>query len=326
MNRRTLLLGSLSSLGSLGVGPVSLAEAGWLANREAGQDGAGPKRFALVLANQDYEKGPLENILADSKAMGSLLERLGFTVLTGTNQSRSGMLSLLREFRTRVESSPGCVALVYYSGHGASNGGENYLIPIQNASLSRAEDLPDECVPLGRVLEAMGRTENQLNLVILDACRDNPYPSSSKSQGSKGLTVVDRNTAGTLVAFAASPGQVASSNPEGANSLFTQELLKHLGRPGLRLEDVFLRTRAEVRRLSGGAQIPQEYGSLESVVYLAGGAAAGSEAVVDPAVSVAPTEVRLELVNVPKGAKVTVDDKPLDGNVFQAGISQATKE
>lgn len=310
MNRRALLLSSLTALAL----PQEVLA------RLAQQD---KKRVALVLANQDYQKNPLPNILNDANAMEAALKKIGFTVIKGTNLSRSGILGKLREFRTQIEETSGCIALVYYSGHGAAVGGENYLIPIQNEGFSRADDLPDECVSLGRVLESLGKSEGQLNLVILDACRDNPFPAASKSQGSKGLTVVGRNVAGTLIAFAASPGEVASANPDGTNSLFTQELVKVLPLPGLRLEDVFLRTRTAVRKQSGGAQIPQEYGSLESVVYLAG---SSDFATGEGKLTVKNTVGRLVFVGLPAGAVVKVDGQRISGTEYEAELTGDTQD
>jgi formylglycine-generating enzyme required for sulfatase activity len=278
------------------------------------------KRVALVFANQNYENNPLPNIINDANAMEAALKQIGFTVTKGIDLSRSTMLAKLREFRAQIEAAPGCVALVYYSGHGAAVAGENYLIPIQNARLTGAEDLPDECVGLSRVLDTLGKSEGQLNLVILDACRDNPFPMASKSQGSKGLAVVARSLVGTLISFAASPGEVASANPSGANSLYTQELIRNLVRPGLRLEDVFIETRNAVVKKSGGTQLPREDGALQGQVFLAG--RDGRKGDFEPESTVA----RLIFSGLPIGAVVSVDGKPVTSGTYEEDLSTASRK
>ncbi len=312
MQRRDILLGSLG----LALSGTATANAN---ARQSNQ-----KRFALILANESYENKALTNILNDARSMTRTLQQLGFDVTSGLDQSRSGMFSALRTFRDKL--TPGCIALVYYSGHGAQVGGENYLIPVNNAGLEKASDLTDEAMPLGRILDALGKSDGQLNLIILDACRDNPFPGAKSLGGDKGLAVVGRNVSGTLIAFAASPGEVASSNPSGKNSLFTEELVKNLPKSGLRLEDVFQTTRKAVRERSGGKQIPQEYGSLESIVFLAGGASTAPNGNNNPEIKLAPTAIRLELLGVPAGAKVKVDDAPLSGTVFTDEIADKTKD
>ena len=311
MDRRTVLLGSL------GFAVPS-------ATAESHPQQSNQKRYALVLANEAYENKALTNILNDARAISRTLQQLGFDVTSGLDQTRSGMFSALRTFRDKL--TPGCIALVYYSGHGAQVGGENYLIPVNNRGLEKASDLPDEAMPLGRILDALGKSDGQLNLIILDACRDNPFPGAKSLGGDKGLAVVSRNVSGTLIAFAASPGEVASSNPTGKNSLFTEELVKNLPKPGLRLEDVFLTTRKAVRERSGGKQIPQEYGSLESVVFLAGGATNSPVASNSSEIKLSATAIRLELIGVPSGAKVLIDDAVLSGTVYTDEIAERTKE
>jgi formylglycine-generating enzyme required for sulfatase activity len=312
MDRRTILLGSLGL-----VLPASTAES-------SQPQQSNQKRFALILANESYDNKALTNILNDARSMSRTLEQLGFNVTSGLDQTRSGMFSALRTFRDKL--TPGCIALVYYSGHGAQVGGENYLIPVNNAGLEKASDLPDEAMPLGRILDALGKSDGQLNLIILDACRDNPFPGAKSLGGDKGLAVVSRNVSGTLIAFAASPGEVASANPSGKNSLFTEELVKNLPKSGLRLEDVFLNTRKAVRERSGGKQIPQEYGSLESVVFLAGGSATSPIGNTNSEIKLSPTAIRLELIGLPAGAKVLIDDVVLSGTIYTDEIAEKTKE
>lgn len=248
MDRRTVLLGSLG-----------LALPAASSELQQGNQ----KRFALILANQSYEKNPLPNIRNDALLMDKTLKSIGFTTTVVLDGTRTSMLDGIRRFKSSL--TPGAFVLLYYSGHGAQVDGENYLIPTDNGQLDDADAAKDQCIPLGGtngLLEKLGRTTGQLNLIILDACRDDPFPAATKSQGSKGLAVVARPVSGDYIAMAASPGQTASANPKGMNSLYTQELVQRLATPGLRLEDVFIETRNAVVAASGGKQVPQEFGTL----------------------------------------------------------------
>ena len=170
-------------------------------------------------------------------------------------------------------------------------------------------------------MDKIGRTEGQLNLVILDACRDNPF-AGTKSQ-TRGLAGVSSPASGDYFAMAASPGQTASANPRGKNSLYTQELVQRLATPGLRLEDVFIETRNAVVKASAGKQVPQEFGSLTSKVYLASNASTLVE--VEPTVE-QPTSARLELLGVPANARIMVYGTVLSGTVYTDNLSEPTRE
>ncbi len=315
MHRRDILLGSLG-----------LALSG-TASASANAQQSGQKRFALILANQTYEKNPLPNIRNDALLMDKTLKGIGFTTTVVLDGTRTTMLDGIRRFKASL--TPGAFVLLYYSGHGAQVDGENYLIPMDNGNLDDADAAKDQCIPLGGpngLLEKLGRTPGQLNLIILDACRDDPFPAATKSQGSKGLAVVARPVSGDYIAMAASPGQTASANPKGMNSLYTQELVRHLATPGLRLEDVFIETRNAVVASSGGKQVPQEFGTLTAKVFLAGGASTAPIGNNNPEIKLAPTAIRLELQGVPAGATVKVDDLPLQGTIYTDEIADKTKD
>jgi formylglycine-generating enzyme required for sulfatase activity len=315
MHRRDILLGSLG-----------LALSG-TASASANAQQAGQKRFALILANQTYEKNPLPNIRNDALLMDKTLKGIGFTTTVVLDGTRTTMLDGIRRFKASL--TPGAFVLLYYSGHGAQVDGENYLIPTDNGNLDDSDAAKDQCIPLGGpngLLEKLGRTPGQLNLIILDACRDDPFPAATKSQGSKGLAVVARPVSGDYIAMAASPGQTASANPRGMNSLYTQELVKRLATPGLRLEDVFIETRNAVVASSGGKQVPQEFGTLTAKVFLAGGASTAPIGNNNPEIKLAPTAIRLELQGVPAGATIKVDDVPLQGTTYTDEIADKTKD
>lgn len=312
MDRRTVLLGSLGF-----ALPAASSEL---------QQG-NQKRFALILANQNYEKNPLPNIQNDALLMDKTLKSIGFTTTVVLDGTRSSMLEGIRRFKASL--TPGSFVLFYYSGHGAQVDGENYLIPTDNGQLDDADAAKDQCIPLGGpngLLEKLGRSPGQLNLIILDACRDDPFPAATKSQGSKGLAVVARPVSGDYIAMAASPGQTASANPKGMNSLYTQELVQRLATPGLRLEDVFIETRNAVVAASGGKQVPQEFGTLTAKVFLAGGATNSPASNNNPEIILSATAIRLELIGVPSGAKVLIDDAVLSGTVYTDEIAERTKE
>ena len=320
MDRRTILLGSLGL--AFPYGNVEAFE-----TQHSDQ-----KRFALILANQTYEKNPLPNIRNDALLMDKTLKGIGFTTTVVLDGTRSAMLDGIRRFKTTL--TPGAFVLLYYSGHGAQVDGENYLIPTDNGTIDDADAAKDQCIPLGGtngLLEKLGRSSGQLNLIILDACRDDPFPAATKSQGSKGLAVVARPVSGDYIAMAASPGQTASANSKGMNSLYTQALVQRLATPGLRLEDVFIETRNAVVAASGGKQVPQEFGTLTSKVYLAGSEPVPNASTVlngsqDATARVSPTEIWLEFIGIPTTAKITVDGAVIKGAVFRDDIAEEEKE
>jgi hypothetical protein len=311
MDRRTVLLGSLGF-----AVPATSSEL---------QQG-NQKRYALILANQSYEKNPLPNIRNDALLMDKTLKSIGFTTSVVLDGTRISMLDGIRRFKSSL--SPGSFVLVYYSGHGAQVDGENYLIPTDNGQIEDSDAAKDQCIPLGGsngLLEKLGRSPAQLNLIILDACRDDPFPAATKSQASKGLAVVARRGTGDYIAMAASPGQTATANPKGINSLYTQELAQRLATPGLRLEDVFIETRNAVVSASGGKQVPQEFGTLMSKVYLAGTWNNGV-LISNPEVKIASTSIRLEFKGVPAGVVIKVDGVTISGTVYSDEIADKRKE
>jgi len=167
------------------------------------------------------------------------------------------------------------VGLFYYAGHGIQVKGRNYLIPV-DADIKRDDEVGDEGIDVQLVLEKMDTAKGSVNLVILDACRDNPFARSFRSS-SRGLAPVDA-PAGTLVSFATAPGQTASDG-SGKHGLYTKHLLAALEQPGLKVEDVFKRVRVGVKQESNGLQTPWENTSLEGDFYFRPAAATTSPAV-----------------------------------------------
>jgi hypothetical protein len=209
------------------------------------------RKVALVIGNSAYRNGPLKNSANDARDVGARLSELGFDAEVVLNGGRKQMAEGIDRFLNKLRT--GDVALFYYSGHGAQIDGENYLIPVDFEGQNET-DVRYDTHAAGRIQERMERSGAQLNIIILDACRDNPYRSSSRNAAG-GLAAMNAGR-GTFVAFATSPGRTASDNSSGRNGLFTQYFLDALRQPGLALDDVFNVVREHVDEASGGRQLP----------------------------------------------------------------------
>jgi uncharacterized caspase-like protein len=175
------------------------------------------------------------------------------------------MREAIREFGHEINQ--GGVGLFYYSGHGLQVDGENYLIPI-DADIELKAEVAEECVSASTVLKVMEYSNNRINVIILDACRNNPFRSFSRSN-EKGISRMDPPQGakqGSIIAFATAPGAVASDG-ETRNGLYTSKLLKYIRIPGLTLEEVFKRARIDVLNESDGHQTPWENNSLTGDFY-----------------------------------------------------------
>jgi glutamate/aspartate transport system substrate-binding protein len=235
-------------------------------------------RVALVIGNAAYQKSPLRNPVNDARAIADRLQRLGFTVIRRENLRSKEIGAALREFRSRV--SAGGVALFFYAGHGLQVKGVNYL-PTVDADIETEEDVPTQSLNVGQVLELMEEGKARVNLVFLDACRDNPFARKFRSI-SRGLAKVDA-ASGTLISFATRPGSVAADG-EGKNGLYTEHLLKHMEEPGLPIEQVLKRVGASVKLASKGRQEPWTEGLLDGDFYFRTGVVATpTPAATDPA-------------------------------------------
>lgn len=222
------------------------------------------RRIALVIGNSAYEASPLKNPVNDARDMAATLRQLGFEVQEGIDLTQREMRQMIREFGQKLKS--GGVGLFYYAGHGVQLKGQNYLIPLKVDIQSEA-DVEDLAVSADLVLNLMDEAGNRLNIVILDACRNNPFARSFRSQ-SRGLAMMDAPS-GTLIAYATAPGSVASDGKE-RNGLYTQELLKNIKTPGLGIEDIFKRVRISVTNLTQKKQVPWDASSLTSDFYISG--------------------------------------------------------
>jgi uncharacterized caspase-like protein len=223
------------------------------------------KRVALVIGNAAYKNAlSLPNPSNDAKAISELFTKARFEVVeTRTDLGIAEMRRAIRNFSDLVRDSD--IAVIFYAGHGMEVGGTNYLIPT-DAVLERDIDVEDEAISLDRIMRILDPAK-RLRLVILDACRDNPFMHKMKrSMGtrafSRGLAGIEPTTSDTLVAFAAKGGSLAADGKEGDNSPFTKALLQHIATPGLDIRIAFGRVRDEVLKTTRNFQEPFVYGSL----------------------------------------------------------------
>jgi uncharacterized caspase-like protein len=217
-----------------------------------------PARFALVIGNAGYANAPLPNAQNDATAVAKVLERAGFRVDLKLNVTQRQMQEAIAGFGNQLKNDG--VGLFYFAGHGVQIRGHNYLVPVAT-EIRREDEVPARAVDVQVLLDRMAGARNRMNVVILDACRDNPFARGGGKAGAGGLSALDAPT-GSLIAFATAPGAVASDG-KGANGLYTQHLLANIERPGTPIEEVFKRVRLGVRLDSNGSQVPWESTSLE---------------------------------------------------------------
>ncbi len=212
------------------------------------------KRYALVIGNSSYKYvSPLRNAEHDANDMAEELKRSNFDVIKVINGDYNQMRDAFRKFHEKLSTGPKdqTVGLFYYAGHGIQNQGENYLVPVE-ANVQYEDDIPRTCMPVQRIIMAnMERSNSRINIMILDACRNNPFPSGYRSADA-GLAEI-RRAKGSFIAYATAPGSVASDG-DGRNGLYTQELLNAMRKPGMTIEQVFKEVRKNVLRLSGDRQ------------------------------------------------------------------------
>jgi tetratricopeptide (TPR) repeat protein len=231
-------------------------------------------RLALVIGNGAYvNASPLNNPPNDATVVAKALRDIGFEVIEGTNLDRVGMERVVREFLRKAPDAR--VTLLYYAGHGMQVDGRNYLIPV-DAKLAAPSDLPFETLELDKVLAGLD-DEARANIIVLDACRDNPLARSFATKlGATRSAAVPAGLAGyatvgtgTLIAFATAPGQTALDGA-GVNSPFTSAFIKHVRTRGIEVNQMLTRVRVEVASATKNRQVPWANSSLLGEVYLAG--------------------------------------------------------
>ena len=217
-----------------------------------------PPRVALVIGNGRYADAPLPNAVNDGADVAKELEAAGFSVIRRENATLKEMHLALREFGDRLGRNS--TGVFYFAGHGLQVRGRNYLVPV-DADIAREDEVQFSALDLAAVMEKLDSARNPVNLVILDACRNNPFGKRFQVSA-QGLAQVEAPP-GTLIAFATAPGSVAADGTQ-RNGLYTHHLLEQMRKPGAPVEESFKAVRAAVRKASAGRQIPWESTSLET--------------------------------------------------------------
>ena len=219
------------------------------------------KRIALVIGNAKYKSNPLTNPKNDADDISKSLSESGFTVINLRDASLAEMRAAVRQFGDKLAQND--VGLVYYSGHGMEVKGKNYFIPV-SADIQNEDEVPDQSLDVSLILEKMATAKKSVNILMVDACRDNPYAKSFRSAG-KGLASMDAPS-GTLISYSTSPGKVASDG-KGRNSPYTKYFLEAVKVPNRTIEQVFKEVRKNVQADTNNAQTPWENTSLSGDFY-----------------------------------------------------------
>ncbi len=230
------------------------------------------KRVALIIGNSAYKKSLLKNPVNDAMDIRSIIGQMGFDIIYKENAGLIDMKKAIDDFGRRLRH--GGVGLFYFAGHGMQVRGQNYLIPV-DATIETESDVEYESVSADRILGKMYDARNAVNIVILDACRDNPFARGFRSSKS-GLAKLDA-PAGTIIAYATAPGSVAADGV-GRNGIYTKYLLENIRLKGITVEEVFKRVRIQVLNETQRNQVPWESSSLTGYFYFAGGAEGSSKA------------------------------------------------
>ncbi len=220
------------------------------------------KNYALLIGNSHYSIGELDNPANDANDLANTLRAIGFETTVKVNVDSNNMKSLIRDFGEKLKSNDG-IGLFFYAGHGVQVNGENYMLPV-GFPFKNEEEVEKNAVQANMVLRYMEESKNRVNVVVLDACRNNPF-IKTRSLKSRGLAPMDAPS-GSLVAFSTAPGTEASDG-SGRNGLYTKHLMANVKMPGLTVEQVFKRTRegveTESEREIGKRQSPREESSLK---------------------------------------------------------------
>lgn len=262
-------LGDRAVLSRIGAGLGAIGTLGGLPAVQAAPDERGPERIALVMGNGAYPSAPLKNPVGDARAVAARLEQLGYGVTFVADATLRVMVEAMRAFSLRAPRS--AVRTVFYAGHGIQARGRNYLLPVDKVPQSEAE-VPGTCADVGEFVDRLSAIGHGANIVVLDACRVNPFTGGVivgpdgrrlKFRGSTpaGLASIDAPV-GTLVAFSTAPNGVALDGPSGEHSIYAKHLLANLETPGLPIEQLLKRVRIGVAEDTQRVQVPWESSSL----------------------------------------------------------------
>jgi len=313
------MVGRLLAAALFTLAAVGSAGATWFAAPAAAQ--TAPKRIALVIGNGAYKQGALKNPVNDARAMVATLRQLGFQVIQRENATKQQMEQAVGEFGRAL--GKGSVALFYYAGHGMQVNGRNFLIPT-DAVVASEQAVRLETLDVDLVLDQVAAAGSDVNLVVLDACRNNPFERRFRSAAG-GLAQINAPK-GTLIAYATAPGSVAADGT-GANGLYTAKLVEAIKTPGLPIEEVFKRVRVEVSRESNDAQTPWEASSLVGNFYFLGPTTVivNQPAQTQPAPAQSAPQVAAAPAPVPAASAARFDGT-WDGKFFCPAHSDGTKE
>ena len=251
---------------------------------QSGGNNSAPRKYALVIGNGAYTNlARLANPVNDATDMAAALRELGFDVEPVLNGSLNQMESAVIRLKNRLSASKNSYGFFFYAGHGVQSGGVNYLIPV-GADIPSENFLRERALSVQAMLGELNDAGNALNVVVLDACRDNPF-GWGRSGGGRGLSVVSNQPADSIIVFATSAGSIASDG-SGKNGLFTAQLLKNLKTPGLEISEVFRLTGADVSQVSNRQQIPAVYSQFFGTAYL------GTRPIVQPPAPSPPVAVQ----------------------------------
>ncbi|MDN5005408.1 caspase family protein [Bradyrhizobium sp. GCM10027634] len=252
--------GLVGSLFGFACGPVSAQVAPVEPAVPAALQGP-EQRVALVIGNSNYKNAPqLANPDNDAQSMAQFLNSAGFEVISATDIGQNDMLRVVQDFSAKVSArGPNTVAMVYYAGHGVQLAGENYLVPV-DAKVSNQTELVNDSVRLVDVMSTLETIPSRMRIVILDACRNNPFPNVNDA--GRGLAIVDAPN-GSIVGYSTAPGAEALDGNNG-HSPYTQAFLNIAREPNVPIEQLFKRVRLAVNQTTSGAQIPWESSSLTS--------------------------------------------------------------
>ena len=232
------------------------------------EDPTAIKKFALVIGNSNYVgMSALANPVNDANDISAVLQHLGFTVDKVLNGSLEQMEGAVERLKTRLSEAGNAYGFFFYAGHGVQSGGENFLIPV-NANIPGENYLRNRAMSVQQVLDDLNDARNGLNVVVLDACRDNPFGWSRS--GTRGLQIVNRQPSDSIIVYATSAGQTASDGTgrNGRNGMFTSQLINNLATPGLEVKEVFNRTGQDVAKASNNNQIPAIYSQFFGTAFL----------------------------------------------------------
>ena len=263
LDRRRLCAAALLACGG------AHGRAATLPGAQAASTVADERQVALVIGNAAYRVGALKNPVNDAQAVAGALRGLGFEVALRENTSLRDMIEAFRQFSLSARTAR--VRVVFYAGHGVQVKGRNYLLPV-DTEIRGEDEVPAKSADLNELLERLGGMQQGINIVILDACRNNPFSGAVvvgpdgrrlKFRGATpaGLAPVEAPL-GSMVAFSTAPGGVALDNPSEKNSLYTKHLLGFMQSPGLPVEMLFKQVRLSVARETGRVQVPWESSSL----------------------------------------------------------------